>query len=97
MEVRIQNIHFDASQKLVDFINTKANRFARRYPTLEYVDFKLTLIKPQTAHNKEARIKALIPHNGELTAAKTADTFEEAVTLALEAIDVQLEKIKDRM
>lgn len=94
MEVRIQDIHFDASQQLVDFINTKADRLARRYPTIDYIDFTLTLIKPQTQANKEARVKIIVPHHGEFTATKTADTFEEAVTKALEATDVQLGKTK---
>lgn len=96
MEVRIQDIHFDASQQLVDYINNKANRVARRYPELSYIDFTLTLVKPQTTQNKEARVKAIMPHFGEYTATKTADTFEDAVTQALEAVDSQLEKIKER-
>ena len=94
MEVRIQDIHFDASQQLVDYCNTKADRLARRYPTIDYIDYTLTLVKPQTQANKEARVKVIVPHHGEFTATKTADTFEEAVTKALEAVDVQLEKIK---
>ncbi len=96
MEVRIQDIHFDASQQLVDYINTKADRLARRYPTLDYLDFTLTLVKPQTQQNKEVRVKAIVPHRGEYTATKIADTFEEAATLALEAVDSQLEKISAR-
>ena len=96
MEVRIQDIHFDASQQLVDFINTKADRKSRRYPTLDYIDFTLTLIKPQTTHNKEARVKAIVPHHGEFTATKTADSFEAAVAEALEAVENQLDKIKGK-
>ncbi|MBD5366709.1 MAG: HPF/RaiA family ribosome-associated protein [Muribaculaceae bacterium] len=94
MEVRIQDIHFDASQQLVDYINTKADRLARRYPTIDYMDVTLTLVKPQTQENKEARVKAIVPHHGEFTATKTADSFEEAFTKALEAVDGQLEKVK---
>ncbi|MBD5179814.1 MAG: HPF/RaiA family ribosome-associated protein [Bacteroidales bacterium] len=96
MEVRIQDIHFDASQQLVDFINTKADRMSRRYPTLDYTEFTLTLIKPQTIKNKEARVKAIVPHHGEFTATKTADSFEAAITEALEAVEAQLAKIKDK-
>ena len=94
MEVRIQDIHFDASQQLVDYCNTKADRLARRYPTIDYIDYTLTLVKPQTQDNKEARVKVIVHHHGEFTATKTADTFEEAVTKALEAVDSQLEKVK---
>ena len=32
MEVRIQGIHFDVSEKLASFINKKVERLARRNP-----------------------------------------------------------------
>ena len=34
MDVRIQAIHFDAAEKLVAFINKKADRLARHYPPI---------------------------------------------------------------
>ena len=44
--------------------------------------------------NKEASIKLLIPRNEDLFANKVADTFEEAVDLAVDALKRQLEKTK---
>ena len=35
MEIRIQSIHFDASQQLQDFVQKKAARLARRYPMID--------------------------------------------------------------
>ena len=96
MEVRINAIHFDISEKLNNFVEKKAERLARRYPAITYFDVNLTLIKAASAMNKEARIKIIIPHYGETVTTKTADTFEEAFDLALEAIERQLEKIKGR-
>lgn len=96
MEVRIQGIHFDVSEKLANFINKKTDKLSRRYPTLEYIETVLRVIKPETAMNKEARIKVIVPHDGEQVATKVADTFEEAVDLALEAIERQLEKDKGK-
>lgn len=92
MEVRIQGIHFDVSEKLANFINKKAERLARRNVTITYVDANLTVLKPETAMNKQAVIKVIIPHQGELVATKVADSFEEAVDNAFDALDRQIEK-----
>lgn len=96
MEVRIQGIHFDVSEKLAQFINKKTDKLSRRFPTIDYIETVLRVVKPETAMNKEARMKVIVPHDGEKVATKVADTFEEAVDLCLEAIEPQLEKIKDK-
>ncbi len=96
MEVRIQAIHFEVAEKLVNFINKKAERLARRNPAIDTVDFTLKVVKPETAMNKAVIVKLNVSQYGEVVAEKTADTFEEAVDLALEAIDRQLEKHKDK-
>lgn len=94
MEVRIQGIHFDVSEKLTSFINKKIERLARRNVDMTYVDVNLTVIKPETAMNKQAVIKITVPRKGEQVATKVADSFEEAVDLAIDALDRQLEKDK---
>lgn len=94
MDVRIQAIHFDAGERLVAFINKKAERLARHNSAITTVDVKLTVVKPETAMNKEAVVKVTLPQ-GETVAAKTAYSFEEAVDLCLEAIEKQLEKRKN--
>lgn len=92
MEVRINAIHFDISEKLSAFVQKKADRLIRRYPSISFFDVNLTLVKAATAMNKEAVVKITIPHRGETVTTKTADTFEEAYDLALEAAERQLEK-----
>ena len=96
MDVRIQAIHFDAAEKLVAFINKKADRLARHYAAITAIDVTLKVVKPETAMNKQAIIKVTVPQEAELVADKTADSFEEAVDLALEALERQLEKRKDK-
>ena len=95
MDVRIQAIHFDASEKLVAFINKKAERLQRHHTNITTVDVKLTVVKPETAMNKEAVVKVNQPQN-ELVATKVADTFEEAIDLCLEAIEKMLAKCKEK-
>lgn len=96
MDIRIKAIHFDISEKLTAFINKKVDKLLRRYPELNTVEATLRVVKPETAMNKEVVILAVEPQLGDMAATKTADTFEEAVDLALEAVERQLEKRKNR-
>lgn len=96
MEINIKAIHFDISEKLVAFINKKLDKVAHRYEAVSKADVNLTLVKPETAKNKEAAIKLVVPGSGDLFASKTADTFEEAIDLSLDALKPQLEKIKEK-
>ena len=95
MDVRIQAIKFDASEKLVAFINKKAERLQRHYPAIISADFKLTVVKPESANNKQVVVKVAFP-GGEYVADKTADTFEEAIDLTLDALDRQLTRFKEK-
>lgn len=92
METTIKAIHFDISEKLTAFINKKVERLEHRNPTIVGVDVSLKVVKPETAMNKQALIKVSVPQQPEIVADKTADTFEEAVDLCLEAIERQIEK-----
>ena len=90
MNVRIKAIHFEIADRLVNFINKKTERIGRRNPEIDTFDVNLNL--PETALNKEVTIRVAIPQNGEIVASKTADTFEEAFDVAVEAVEKQLEK-----
>ena len=46
--------------------------------------------------NKEASIKLTVPNSEVFVASKGADTFEEAVVLAIDALDRQLVKLKEK-
>lgn len=96
MDVRIQAIHFEVSEKLVEFINKKADKMARRCPDISTVDVTLKVVKPETAMNKEAVVKVTVPQKGEYVASKIADTFEEAYDLAIDAIERQIQKNKEK-
>lgn len=95
METKIKAIHFDISDKLVEFINKKIDKMTRRFEAVTEVEVTLKVVKPETAMNKEAGVKMVIPQASDLFASKTADTFEEAVDLCLDALERQLEKNKN--
>ncbi len=96
MDINIKAIHFDISEKLTEFINKKVEKLTRRHPAVATVDISLKVVKPETALNKQAIVRVAVPQQEDIVADKTADSFEEAIDVALEAIDRQLEKIKNK-
>ena len=54
MEVRIQSIHFDASEQLQAFVQKKAVKLEKYYDDIKKVEVSLKVVKPETAENKEA-------------------------------------------
>ena len=58
MEVRIQSIHFDASEKLEAFIQKKAEKLEKFCDNIMKVEVSLKVVKPETAMNKEAMQEA---------------------------------------
>lgn len=95
MDIRIQSIHFDATEQLQAFIQKKVSKLERFYDNIGDVEVALKVVKPETATNKEAGIKLIIP-NSELYASKVCDTFEEAVDEVVEALSKQLLKHKEK-
>lgn len=96
MVVSVKAIHFDISDKLDGFVHKKTDKLFRRFDSISEIEVTLTLVKPEAAMNKEAGIKIHVPEMRDLFASKTADTFEEAIDLALDALEKQLEKIKEK-
>ena len=75
MEVRIQSIHFDASEQLRSFIQKKVVKLEKYYDDIKKVEVSLKVVKPETVENKESGVKVIVP-NGECYASKVCDTFE---------------------
>lgn len=94
MEINIKAIHFDASEKLEQFITKKAEKLVKHQEEISHVEVILKVVKPETAKNKEASIKLVLPQRDSLFADKVADTFEEAIDLCCDALKPQLEKTK---
>ncbi len=95
MEVLIQAIKFDATEKLQEFIQKKMNKLERFYDGITNIEVTLKVVKPETAANKEAAVKVTAPHV-ELFASKIADSFEEAIDLCAEALQRQMAKAKEK-
>ena len=95
MEIKIQAIHFDATEKLTQFIEKKAAKLQKTCDKITKAEFILKVVKPETAMNKETAINLSLSGK-ELRAAKVCDTFEEGVDLCVDSLLRQLQKYKDR-
>ena len=95
METRIQAVHFDASQQLMEFVEKKVAKLEKLCEGATALDVNMKLIKPETAMNKEVALR-LATGNGELFASKVSDTFEDALLGAVDAVKVQLETTRNK-
>ena len=95
MEVKIQSIHFDATEKLQAFIEKKIKKFEKQGDEIRKVEVSLKVVKPETAMNKEAAVR-LYTVSGDIFAEKVCDTFEEAVDQCIGAVNKQHTKLKEK-
>lgn len=96
MKLNIQSIHFDADQKLLELIQTKADKLETYFDGIVSGEVFLRVEKSDNRENKLAEIKLEVPGN-DLFASKKAASFEEAVDEALEALRRQVKKLKEKM
>lgn len=95
MEIKIHSIHFDADQKLIEFIEKKVGKLVQFYDNILGAEIFLRLDKDQSLENKLVEIKLAIPKN-DLFAKKQSRTFEESTDNAVEALRRQLQKTKEK-
>ena len=95
MEIRIQAIHFEATDKLQDFIQKKVAKLEKFSDEIRKVEVSLKVVKPETAMNKEVGIQIPLPGN-EIRAEKIGNSFEEAVDECCDILARQLSKYKEK-
>lgn len=95
MEIKIQSIHFDATEKLQAFIEKKVAKLEKTFEEMSNVEVQLKVVKPATAQNKETSLSVSVPGTT-LFVEKTCDTFEEGIDLCVDAMKVQLTKFKEK-
>ena len=96
MEIKIQSIHFDATEKLQAFIEKKTAKLEKSYEEIQKVEVQLKVVKPSTTLNKETSLAVTVPGTT-LFVEKTCDTFEEGVDQCVDAMRVQLTKFKEKL
>jgi putative sigma-54 modulation protein len=96
MKLQMHSIRFDADQKLIDFIQKKADKLDRFFDRIIDGEVFMRLDKDNNMENKIIEIKLNIPKN-QLFAKERAKSFEEASDQAVEALRKQIVKHKDKI
>ena len=104
MEIKIQSIHFDATEKLEAFIEKKVAKLEKSFEAkleksfedIQKVEVQCKVVKPATAQNKEVSLSVAVPGNT-LFVEKVSDTFEESVDLCVDSMRAQLQKFKEKL
>ncbi|MFO8001648.1 MAG: ribosome-associated translation inhibitor RaiA [Marinilabilia sp.] len=96
MNITIQSVHFDASERLEEFIQQKVGKLDQFSDDIINAEVILRLDKAETAENKKAEIELNLPGDN-LFAKKQSKAFEESVDLACEALRKQLMKRKEKL
>jgi putative sigma-54 modulation protein len=95
MKLQVHSIHFDADQKLINFIQKKVDKLETFYDRL--VDGEVFLrLNNEGIENKTVEIKLNVPGT-QLFAIEKARSFEAATDQAAEALKVQLTKFKAKI
>ena len=95
MDIKIQAIRFDASQQLEDFIQKKVTKLDKFHDGILSTEVVLKVAKPETANNKNASLKVSVSGQ-DFFAEKLSDSFEESVVGAIEAVEKQIAKFKEK-
>ncbi len=95
MDIKIQSIHFDATEKLQSFIGKKLEKVSKASDDARKTEVTLKVEKPETARNKQTSIKVSMKGT-DLFVEKTCDTFEEGIDLCVESMLRQIEKYKEK-
>jgi putative sigma-54 modulation protein len=96
MEIKIQAIKFDATDKLRAFVDKKVSKLEKTFEDIKSAEVQLKVVKPATAMNKETSLSVNVPGTT-LFVEKTCDTFEEGIDQCVDAMKVQLTKFKEKL
>jgi putative sigma-54 modulation protein len=95
MNITIQPKDFTAKAELTDFIKEKAEKLFRMYYKIISCEVVLKIDKSGTKENKVCDIRLIIPGN-DLLAGSQCNTFEEAAMQAIDALEKQIKKRKEK-
>jgi len=96
MNVNIQTVHFDADQKLIQYVNQKIEKLPQFHDRIINVDVFLKL--DNVVHNikdKIAEIRVRVPRS-EFFVKSTSKSFEASFDEAFEAVINQIKKKKQK-
>ncbi|MBR9832617.1 ribosome hibernation-promoting factor, HPF/YfiA family [Acidiluteibacter ferrifornacis] len=96
VKLNVRSVHFDADQKLIDFIQEKINKLSQYFDKIIDADVYLKLENVSNLENKTVEIRVNIPGN-DLFAKKTSKSFEESTDEVTEALRRQIKRHKEKV
>ncbi len=97
MNVNIQSVHFDADEKLVEYVTKKVQKLPTFHDAILKVDVFLKLDNiVHTIKDKVAEIKVHVPKH-EFFVKASSKSFEESFDEALDSVINQIKKRKEKL
>lgn len=95
MKLQIQSIHFDADQKLIDYVQKKLDKLETFFDKIIDGEVFLKIDKDEHQENKIVEVKINIPGSS-LFVKERSKSFEAGTDEALEALKTQIKKYKEK-
>ncbi|MBN8718124.1 putative sigma-54 modulation protein [Hydrobacter penzbergensis] len=97
MNVNIQTVHFNADDKLVDYVSRKLSKLSTFHDRILKVDVFLKLDNVvHTIKDKVAEIRIHVPRH-EFFVKSSSKSFEESFDCAMESIVTQIKRKKQKL
>jgi ribosomal subunit interface protein len=94
MEINVKSLKFNADQKLLDFVQKKVTRLSRFFEGMDTVEVTLSLSKEPDNKNVKLQTRVL---GQDLVITRNAKTFEDAVTVAVDAMKESIVRSKEKV
>ncbi|UOG74398.1 ribosome-associated translation inhibitor RaiA [Hymenobacter tibetensis] len=96
MKVQMHSVHFDADQKLLDFIQKRLDKLETFYDRVTEGEVILKLNNKDGIDNKTVEIKLFVP-GATLFSQEDAASFEAATDAATDGLKRQITKHKEKV
>ncbi len=95
MKVSVQSVNFNIDKELINFIEKKVNNLEKFHDNILGAEVSLKVQKTSEKENKVSELRIILPGN-DILIKKQSKSFEEAISLSVDAIKRQLLKRKEK-
>lgn len=95
MKVFVQSVNFNADKDLVEFVEKKVESLEKYYDRIVDAEVFLKVQQTSEKENKIAELKINVPGD-ELIVKKVCKTFEQGISLGIDSLKRQLNKLKEK-
>lgn len=96
MKVMTQSVNFTADKELIVFVNNKVEGLEKFHDKIVDAEVYLKVQQTSEKENKVTELKLNIPGH-DLIVKKESKTFEEGISLCVDSMKRQLQKIKEKV